>query len=193
MEPPLSGRNSDKTVATHHYGGEAVSLPLARCMIQDKLGPLYAQGWVSTSSRFASGLDGVDGLLSPRPAAGMFAREVPPGRGGTGPAPRETSRCRHLRVPATAVTARGRQRPCSSQPAPMASLTTWKWAASRKRDCRYRLAGGQELREGRGVPTGGTAREPIGDSESLLSLGANCYPRAAQGSLHPHVFPAHLH
>lgn len=142
MEPPLSGRNSDKTVATHQYGGEAVSLPLARCMIQDKLGPLCPRmGLDQFEIRVWSGWSGW--ALSPRPAAGIFAREAPPGRGGTGPAQRETSRCCHLRVPATAITARGRQRPCPSQPAPMASLTTWKWAASRKRDCRYRLAGGR--------------------------------------------------
>lgn len=123
----------------------------------------------------------------------MFVREaLGQGWEELGP-PRKASRCCHGRVPAAAVTARGRQRPGPRQPASMAFLTTWKREAPRKRDFRYRTAAREGTPRGPCCANGRDSAAAGWRQQVTAELGDNCHPRTAQGFLHPHMLPAHLH
>lgn len=135
--------------------------------------------------------------MSPKPAAGRSGREAPkPRLGGAGPAHpacmHEPSRCCHhrvsLAVAAATVTTRDLQHPRPTHPAPMAFLTTWKRAASRKRDHRYRTARKGTLRGPRMGWEGNS--EGARWKQRVTELGSNCSPRATQRLLLPHVLPA---
>lgn len=106
------------------------------CVIQDK--PVSKGGSRSVRSDLVPGL--LQGQEGCKGGARQGWEELGPPCMPVQVQPPE-SPCESL-PPAAAVTRRGHQHPSPSQPAPMAFLTTWKRAASRKRDRRYRRGRG---------------------------------------------------